>query len=161
MFALLDTSKLNAEQRMFLPILLETIQESAIRRGETVIPRDQVIAQMNVDLVSWTATIGLGGGNASSFKVGPHSQTATLTVQVECAKYAKGIAWLREFLYETVFDVEVLKIMANKMANNIAQLKRNGRSMVAYAMKAMIYNKGNYTYKQTKVFEYYLFFNML
>ncbi|XP_065172046.1 uncharacterized protein C05D11.1-like, partial [Atheta coriaria] len=141
MFALLDTSKLNAEQRMFLPILLETIQESAIRRGETVIPRDQVIAQMNVDLVSWTATIGLGGGNASSFKVGPHSQTATLTVQVECAKYAKGIAWLREFLYETVFDVEVLKIMANKMANNIAQLKRNGRSMVAYAMKAMIYNK--------------------
>ncbi|XP_017774305.1 PREDICTED: uncharacterized protein C05D11.1-like [Nicrophorus vespilloides] len=138
MFALLDTSMISVDLRPYLPILLEAIFELPIQR-ETLICYEDVVTELNNDTVATCGSLGLGGGLASDFKCGTFSHTANIMLQVETAKYAKGISWLRELLYQTVFDAERLKIIATKMVNNVSQAKRSGRNVVSYATKGLWY----------------------
>lgn len=64
--------------------------------------------------------------------------------QLEPAKYERGIVLLRELLYQTEFTTERLRIIAAKIANDVAQLKRNGNSVAKDLMKGLCYSKGNY-----------------
>ena len=57
-------------------------------------------------------------------------------------KYSKGVQWLSELLFSTVFTAERLKIIASKMANGVASMKRNGRRIVQTLMKELNFNKG-------------------
>ncbi|KAJ8921035.1 hypothetical protein NQ315_015831 [Exocentrus adspersus] len=139
-FALLDTSSVPSELRSYLPLLLESLLELPIERDGKIIPYEDVVAQLNDDTVSSSTSIGLLGGKAM-FRCGSYSQTCTVTLQVEASKYEIGLRWLRELLYKTVFTAERLKVVAMKMNNSVSQVKRSGRSVVAYAMKGMSYSK--------------------
>ncbi|XP_971907.2 uncharacterized protein C05D11.1-like [Tribolium castaneum] len=147
LYALLDSTAVPPELRIYLPLMLESLFESPIRKNGKLIPYEEVIEQLNNDTVSFSSSIGLG--SKSLFKCGPYSHTISVMLQVEVAKYEKGIEWLRDILYNTVFSVDRLKIIAAKMNNAVAQAKRSGRDVVAYAMRGLrfvensnIYNSG-------------------
>lgn len=152
MFALLDTSSVPIDLRYYLPLLLETILESPIRRDGQLISHEDVITELNNDTISNDSHIGTGS-RGGRFSCGPYSNTAVIFLQVEAAKYEKGINWLREILYQTVLTPERLKIMANKMVNDVAQAKRQGRSVVSYVMKGIRYIEGAY---KNVVVSYYI-----
>ncbi len=57
-------------------------------------------------------------------------------------KYVRGVQWARELLYQTQFTAERLKIIANKLINDVAQLKRSGRYVVQTLNKGITFNKG-------------------
>lgn len=141
MFAFLDTSSVAFELRPYLPLLLETILESPVQRESKLISHEDVITELNNDTVSNSCHIGTGS-KSGRFLCGPFSSTAQLFLQVEAAKYEMGINWLRQLLYQTVFTVDRLKIIANKMVNDVAQAKRQGRSVVSYIMKGLRYVEG-------------------
>lgn len=141
MFALLDTSSVPIDLRYYLPLLLETILESPIERKGRLVSHEDVITELNNDTISNGSHIGTGS-RSDRFFCGPYSNTASVFLQVEAAKYEKGINWLREILYETVLTPERLKIMANKMVNDVAQAKRQGRSVINYVMKGIRYIEG-------------------
>lgn len=65
-----------------------------------------------------------------------------LFLQLEPKKYEKGVEWVRELLYNTVISPDRVKIIANKISNNIPEIKRNGNGMVYELMKGLMYNKG-------------------
>jgi Zn-dependent M16 (insulinase) family peptidase len=62
--------------------------------------------------------------------------------QLEPAKYERCISWIRELLYQTQFTSERFKIIAAKIANDVAQVKRKGSKVVGDLMKGLCYNKG-------------------
>ncbi|KAI4464378.1 presequence protease [Holotrichia oblita] len=139
MFALMDTSQLNFDQKLYLPLLLESLFELPIKKDGVVIPYEDVVTQLNNDTVSTSRAIGLGSGSSCRFKCGSYSYIANIMLQVEIAKYEEGVCWLKNLLYNTVFTAERLKIIAQKMINDVCQAKRSGRDVVAYIMKGLSY----------------------
>lgn len=80
-------------------------------------------------------------------------------VQLEPAKYSKGIQWIRELLYETELTPERLKIIGAKMINDVAQVKRKGNKVVGDLMKGLIYNKGEKLSRLYRMSFFHSFFN--
>lgn len=144
MYGLLDTSKVPADLRLYLPLLLEAFFESPITRDGKIIPYEDVVTELNNDTVLSGGQLGLSSSQQKRFTCGSYAQTASFLLQVESAKYEKGLNWMREILYQTVFTAERLKIIATKMINEVAQAKRSGRNVVAYAMRGMRYKEGLY-----------------
>lgn len=62
---------------------------------------------------------------------------------MEAAKFEKGVQWMREILYKTIFTKERIEVIAQKIVNEVAQAKRSGKGVVAYAMEDLRYVKGN------------------
>nr|CAD7430732.1 unnamed protein product [Timema monikensis] len=146
MFVLLNTSGLSTALRPYLPLFLESLLELPILRGDTLVPYEQVVAQLETDTISVSASIGLE--NSSRFHCGAFSHTAVLMLQLEPAKYSRCVTWIRELLYQTQFTVERLRILASKIANDVAQVKRKGNKVVSDLMKGLVYNQDSnyYTY---------------
>ncbi|CAH1183590.1 unnamed protein product [Phaedon cochleariae] len=139
LFAVLDTTSVPSELRIYLPLLLESILELPLERNGKIIPYEAVVAQLNDDTVSSATSIGIQRNNY--FSCGNYSTTATIALQAESAKYEVGVEWLQELLYKTIITPERLKVIAMKMNNSVAQFKRNARSVVFYAMKGMRYSE--------------------
>lgn len=58
----MDTTDLLPEQRPYLPLLLEAIFESPIKREGKLIPYEEVVAELSDDTVSSCGNIGLSSG---------------------------------------------------------------------------------------------------
>lgn len=74
------------------------------------------------------------------------AQTCSALLQVDSAKFEKGVQWMREILYKTVFTKERIEIIAQKIINEVAQAKRSGKGVVTYAMEGLRYSNGNVTH---------------
>lgn len=144
MFVLMDTHSVSLEQRLYLPLLLEAFFESPIQRGDKIISYEEVVSELEADTVATRNHIGLG--TSGRFTCGPYSHTVSIMLQVEEAKYKRGINWLRELLYQTHFNAERLQIIATKMSNHVAQIKRSGNKVAAALMKGLCYIKGKIIY---------------
>ena len=80
MFVLLDSSSVEDELRPLLPLLLETLLESPIQRGDQLVPYETVVAELEADTISASTRIGMEA--SSRFSCGPFGQTAVLALQV-------------------------------------------------------------------------------
>ncbi|KAI5736858.1 hypothetical protein M8J76_007821 [Diaphorina citri] len=139
LFVLMDSSELSQELRFYLQLYFELIMESPVQRGDKTVPYEDVVAQLEADTVGSTTRIGLE--SASRFTCGPFSHTACLMLQVEPDKFHKGIQWIRELLFETKLDADRIRIVANKIVNDVAQAKRQGNRMARDLLKGLLYNK--------------------
>ncbi|XP_073987977.1 uncharacterized protein C05D11.1-like [Rhodnius prolixus] len=139
MFVLLDTSSVPSYLRPYLLLLLNSVLESPIRRGSEVISHEEVVNELEQDTIASAARVG--PNSYSRFNCGPFSTTACLLLQLEPKKYKKGISWIREILYQTVLTEDRVKILAAKIVNNVAEVKRSGNSMVYDIMRGLMFNK--------------------
>lgn len=141
MFALMDTSNVPEDLRLYLPLLLEALFESPLKRNDKIIPYEEVVTELNNDTVTSGGQIGLDP-RCKRFSCGSFAHSVSTMLQVESSKYERGITWMKELLYNTVFTIERLKVLIAKMINDVAQAKRNGGGVVLYIMKALIYRDG-------------------
>ncbi|XP_046735682.1 uncharacterized protein C05D11.1-like [Diprion similis] len=139
MSVIMDSAGIPRELRPYLPLLLEAILESPIKRGDTLIPYEQVVAELEADTIA--TSIGIGFDGTSRFSCGAYSHSVNFMLQLEPTKYEKGIQWIRELLYETELTPERLRIIAAKIVNEVAQVKRKGNKVVGDLMKGLIYSK--------------------
>ncbi|XP_071154933.1 uncharacterized protein C05D11.1-like [Mytilus edulis] len=137
--ALLDSTELSEEDRYYLPLFCEVIFESPILRNGELIDHEEVIKQLEADTISFSGRVGVGG---SKFLCGTYPQMVQVELKFEEDKYLKGIQWLKDILFHTQFTAERLKIVAQKMANSIASLKRSGFKVVRTAFLDLTYTKG-------------------
>lgn len=147
MFVLMDTAGVPLELRPYLPLLLESLLELPVKRGDVLVPYEAVVAQLETDTI--TTSTGMGLEALSRFQCGPYSHTASLMLQVEPAKYERCINWIRELLYQTQFTSERFKIIAAKIANDVAQVKRKGNKVVGDLMKGLCYSKDSNHYSSS------------
>ncbi|KAK2579672.1 hypothetical protein KPH14_011595 [Odynerus spinipes] len=144
MFVIMDTSSIGREHRLYLPLLLEAIMECPVKRNGQLIPYEEVVAELEADTAETRTYIGVDG--AARFSCGLYSHSATLMLQLEPSKYQKGVQWIKELLYETELISDRLKIIATKMINDVAQVKRQGSRIVKDLMKSLTYNKDSNYY---------------
>ncbi|XP_038073979.1 uncharacterized protein C05D11.1-like isoform X2 [Patiria miniata] len=135
---LLDTSSVPGNLKQYLPLFIEIIFESPLMRDGVLISYEDVVTQLAADTLSTESSLGFKGAR---FRCGKFSQLALIEVKVEVEKYFKGVQWLQELLYQTQFVADRLKIVANKMTNDVARLKRDGRTVAVAAVREMNYVK--------------------
>lgn len=135
--ALLDTGHLSAEERLYLPLISELLFESSIKRDNTLVPYEQIVAELFSDTVAYAATIGISSG--STFSVGTASTLFNVFMQVERSKYEKAVQWYYELLFKIVFTPDRIATVATKMHSDISQIKRSGSKIVSSAMNSMLY----------------------
>lgn len=136
----MNTDTVNSELRPYLLLLLEILTVSPIRHGDTAISYEEVVAALEKDTIQMGTHLGLE--SACEFRCGPFSHAASLMLQVERKKYAKGIEWIVDLLHNTEFTVDRIRVCAAKMVNSISQVKRKGNSMVHDLLKTMYYAEG-------------------
>ncbi|GFR13936.1 uncharacterized protein C05D11.1 [Trichonephila clavata] len=135
-YVLMDTSRLSQELRMFLPLYVELLDESAIKRNGEIVPYQEIVKQLAEDTIGITANLGL---NYSRFFCGKYAQVICVELMVEEEKYEKSVDWIREILYQIVFEPARIKSSANKMYADLATLKRKGRSVLKTIIKSLLY----------------------
>jgi len=108
--------------------------------GAVVIPHEDVINELAADTLSNSTSLGAFSGKR--FFCGHFSSQASLTLKVEFDKYVKGVQWLKDLLYGVQFSVERIHIVANKILNDVARLKRSGRKIAETLMRAVSYKEG-------------------
>uniref|UniRef100_A0A182NNB5 Uncharacterized protein n=1 Tax=Anopheles dirus TaxID=7168 RepID=A0A182NNB5_9DIPT len=135
----LNTEPLSPELRPYLVLLLELLTESPIRRGDKLIPYEEVVATLESNTVETVTDLGFS--SLSRFSVGAYSATAILQMQVVREKYATGIELMTELLHKTEFTPERIKVCATKLINEVAQAKREGNSIAKDILKAIRYRE--------------------
>jgi hypothetical protein len=80
-----------------------------------------------------------------SFKSNIDVYVSCFFSQLEPGKYVKGVQWLRELLFNTRLTAERLQLVAAKMANDVAQAKRQGNKVAGALLKGLLYKKGDFT----------------
>ncbi|EZA55862.1 hypothetical protein X777_04081 [Ooceraea biroi] len=144
LYVIMDTSALSREYRKYVPLLLEVITECGpLRRNDRLIPYEEVVAELEADTVSVSTKIGIGG---SRYSCGIYENNVILMLQLELEKYDKGIQWIKELLYDTELTIEKLKVVATKMINDVAQLKRRGYDVKRHMINGLMYNKDSNTF---------------
>lgn len=133
----INTNSVPTELRPLISLFLDLITESPIRRGDKLIPYEEVVTAIEKDTIALRTTIGIE--SSSPFSCGPFSSTVTITVQVEPKKYELGVQWLVDLLHNTEFTPDRIRVCASKITNAVAQAKRKGNAVVADLLKAMYY----------------------
>lgn len=136
---LMDTDSVPYDLKPYLPLFLELILESPVERNGAVVPFEEVVTELAADTLSYSSSLGVGG---SRFSCGNFSNVVMLTLKVEMDKYRKAVQWLRQLLYDVVFTEERMKIVANKMVNDVARMKRDGGTVVQAIMREINFSKG-------------------
>lgn len=54
--------------------------------------------------------------------------------------------WIRELLYQSVFTVDRLKVVAQKLISSISQIRRQGRAIVKHLTKIMLFHPSEIYY---------------
>lgn len=76
----MDTSSITREYRKYIPLLLEVIMESPVKRDGRLIPHEEVVAELEADTIEISTQIGFING--SRFSCGAYSHTVNLMLQV-------------------------------------------------------------------------------
>ncbi|KAJ8023724.1 hypothetical protein HOLleu_36243 [Holothuria leucospilota] len=124
--ALMDTTNLPANLKMYLPLFTEVIFELPVQKNGVLIPYEEVVHQLASDTLKTKSHLGVFGRR---FRCGHFSEVAFLSIKTENEKYTTGVQWLQNILYKTQFTAERLKIVATKMMNEVAKMKRDGRTI--------------------------------
>lgn len=137
--AYFNTASIATELRSYFLLFFDLITESPIRKSDgTLIPYEEVVAAIESETVSLQTSIGLEPSN--QFSCGSYSQTAVLMIKTDYKKYIRGIQWAIDLLNNTEFTVERVRVTAAKIANAVAQAKRNGNSVAKDLLKAVYYS---------------------
>lgn len=134
----MNTEGLDNALRPYLLLFMELLLESPIQRGDSLIPYEEVVSALERDTISTNS--GVGFDSNSSFKCGPYSHVAMVTMQIEPKKYETIVELITNILKFTVFTAERVRVIASKMHNGIAQVKRKGNFIAADILKAIFYS---------------------
>lgn len=137
-----NTNTLPAGLRQYLLLFMELLTESPIRNPVTneLMPYEDVVTALESDTISIQTSLGLEC--SKQFSCGSYSHTAVLMMKVDYRKYVRGIQWIVDLLNHTEFTIERLRVCGAKIANAVAQAKRNGNAVTHDLLKAMFYAPG-------------------
>ena len=79
-------------------------------------------------------SIGLKGSRLAS---GTFSQNVNVALKLEREKFSRGVEWIHDLVYRVVFAKERVKVIATKLENSIADMKRDGYT-VTRAMLGLV-----------------------
>ncbi|MBW0512764.1 hypothetical protein O181_052479 [Austropuccinia psidii MF-1] len=126
----LSPADLPGELFPFISIYLRSFFSLSIKcKDGKEMTSEEVVSQLNKDAIQYD--IGIGG---------TINQTVLLSMKVEKSKYARAVVWLRDLLWESVFDSERLRVITNKALQELPRLKREGAYVAKTLLDDMLYS---------------------
>lgn len=107
--------------RSLLSLYTSTFHSLPVTRADgTKLTLEQVVEQLDTDSVYYAINFGSG-----------LSEQIEMNIEVEKGQYEVAIAWLRDLLSRSEFDVDRLRIAANKLNADLPSEKRDGDGVAA------------------------------
>lgn len=157
--AYFNTASIPSSLRSYFLLFFELILESPIRQEDgSLLPYENVVAAIESDTVTAVTSIGLESPN--QFSCGSYSQSAVLMIKTDYKKYIRGIQWVIDLLNRTEFTVDRARVCAAKIANAVAQAKRNGNAVSKDLLKAVYYQFDSNVRKCSMIHQVCLNFNI-
>jgi len=139
LYAVINTESVPQKLKPYLPLFLELLLESSVVEDGVEVPYEEVVAKLAEDTLAATSSLGVSGG--SRFMPGAYAQSAVLFLQVQPEKYKEGVNWIRKLLYNVKFTGDRAKVLATKMENSVAELKRKGSSVTSIVMNSLLFKE--------------------
>lgn len=125
---LLCTSAIPIDLRPLLPIYLGNFFVTPIIRDGKKVEFEDMVKELDSD------TVGYGFSAAS--KLG-NAEVLNLGLQIEADKYDVAIRWIRDLLWNSVFDAERIYATVVRLLQDVPDEKRSGTDM-CYAVAVMV-----------------------
>ena len=119
---IISTETLPVELRPLLSIYLEAFFNLPILRNGKTIDFEQVVMELERDTVGYSIDSAVNVGNVECLRI---------NFQVEIHRYHDAIHWIKELLWGSIFDVERLKAINNRLLADVPDAKRSGDDMLA------------------------------
>ncbi|MCJ1477917.1 hypothetical protein MMC13_006591 [Lambiella insularis] len=123
---LIGTESIPVPLRPLLTIYLDNFFTSPITRDGARIEFERVVMELEKDTVDYSMDSAAGIGCPEGLR---------LSIQVELEKYETGIRWLRDLMWNSLFDITRLKATTTKLLSEVPEEKRDGSSMTYAAAK--------------------------
>ncbi|CAH0603275.1 unnamed protein product [Chrysodeixis includens] len=134
-----DTTSVDQTARKWLPLHLNGLAECPVRRGNTLVPHEEVIRATEELTVMFSNDIGFDrGGN---FSVGHFGNFVHIETRCEPEDYEEVVKHLYEILYAAEITKERLLVFAQRLINDVAQVRRAGDKMMYDALRDSVYSK--------------------
>jgi Zn-dependent M16 (insulinase) family peptidase len=118
---IMSTESLPLELRPMLSIYLEAFFNLPIKREGKIIDFEQIVVELERDTVGYAIDSASGLGNVECLKI---------SFQVEVEKYHVAIKWLRELMWNSVFDAERISAINARLLADVPDSKRSGDDML-------------------------------
>ncbi|XP_047987418.1 uncharacterized protein C05D11.1-like [Leguminivora glycinivorella] len=135
---ILDTTKVDQNTRKWLPLQLNGLAECPVRRGDTLVPHEEVISTTEQLTVMFSNDMGFG--RPGNFSVGQFGNFIHIEVRCEPGDYEKVVDHLYEVLYAAEITKERLLVFAQRLINDVAQVRRSGHKMVYDLLRDSVYS---------------------
>ncbi|KAI0788552.1 Metalloenzyme, LuxS/M16 peptidase-like protein [Abortiporus biennis] len=97
-----------------------------------VLSHEEVVNRLDKDTVGYEVNLGLGNAFSDSLHV---------TIKVELDAYESAVAWLRDLLYGSQFDVDRLQVNVAKIQQSLPELRRDGSTVLASVASNALYDE--------------------
>ncbi|KAJ9668822.1 hypothetical protein H2201_001068 [Coniosporium apollinis] len=125
----LSTGSVPVQLRPLLAVYITNFFNTPIMREGKRIEFEQVVTELEEETIVYSIDTGSSLGN---------SELLRIKFVVEPEKYEASIKWVKDMLFNSIFDAERLKATLTKMLADIPEEKRSGNGMV-HAVDAMIH----------------------
>ncbi|CAB3249821.1 unnamed protein product [Arctia plantaginis] len=134
-----DMTSVDRETRQWLPLHMNGLAECAVRRGDTLIPHEEVISANEQLTVSFGNHIGFD--RSGNFSVGQFGNLVHIEVMCEPNDYEAVVNHLYEILFAAEITKERLLVFAQRLINDAAQVRRSGDKMMYDSLRDSVYSE--------------------
>ncbi|CAH2066403.1 unnamed protein product, partial [Iphiclides podalirius] len=135
----LDMTDAEQSARKWLTLHLNGLAECAVRRGDVIVPHEEVISTTEQLTVMFSNDIGFD--RPGNFAVGQFGNFVHIETRCEPTDYEAVVNHLYEVLYSPEITKERLLVFAQRLINDSAQVRRNGHKMVYDTLRDALYCK--------------------
>lgn len=118
---ILGTEVVPLALRPMIALYMDNFFSTPMLRNGEVVKFEQITMELERDTVGYEIDSGQSMGN---------SEVIVLKLQVEVEKYQEAIRWIRDLLFNSVFEVERIKATTTRILAGITDEKRDGEEMV-------------------------------
>lgn len=115
--------------RPLLTIYADNLFTSPIARNGQRVEFEQVVKELEKDTVDYAFGAGSGIGNP---------EVMVMRISVEVEKYNSAIRWLKELIWNGIFDLERIASTTVRLLADIPEAKRSGNNMLC-AVEEMVH----------------------
>ena len=118
---IISTQNLPLDLLPLFSVYMEAFFSIPVKRNGTIVDFEEVVVELERE------TVGYGIDSAGSLG---NSESLRITFQVEIEKYQVAISWIKELLWDSIFDVERLKAINSRLLSDVPDSKRSGDDML-------------------------------
>ncbi|KAI5635965.1 peptidase m16 inactive domain-containing protein [Phthorimaea operculella] len=134
---ILDTTSVDQLTRKWLPLHMNGLAECPVKRGDAIIPHEDVISTTEQLTVKFSNDIGFG--RSGTFSVGVFGNFVHIETRCEPQDYEEVVNHLYEVLYAPEITKERLQVFTQRMIHEVAQVRRDGHKMVYDTLRDSLY----------------------